>query len=192
LTCGPTSRGASAASADDRSSWSTPRTQALHGWPRPRVRVGLRSLCVRDRVALIAFRVQGAVLVFPPTRSLVRAKRGLAGMPGGGGTPLAAGIDAAAELADALKRRGDSVAVVFLTDGRANVARNPEGGRPGAEAEAAQAARALRGVRPSVDTSPHRACRRASMDQMQAQYCRCRTWMPMLSGAIRPRIASSV
>ena len=39
--------------------------------------------------------------MLPPTRSLVRAKRSLAGLPGGGGTPLAAGIDAAAALADA-------------------------------------------------------------------------------------------
>lgn len=126
----------------------------------------------RDRVALIAFRGQGAELVLPPTRSLVRAKRGLAGMPGGGGTPLAAGIDAAAELADALKRRGDSVAVVFLTDGRANVARKPEGGRPAAEAEAAQAARALRGVRCLlVDTSPRPQPAAARLaEQMQAQY----------------------
>lgn len=126
----------------------------------------------RDRVALIAFRGQGAELVLPPTRSLVRAKRGLAGMPGGGGTPLAAGIDAAAELADVLKRRGDSVAVIFLTDGRANVARNPEGGRPAAEAEAAQAARALRGVRCLlIDTSPRPQPAAARLaEQMQAQY----------------------
>lgn len=126
----------------------------------------------RDRVALIAFRGKGAELMLPPTRSLARAKRGLAGMPGGGGTPLAAGFDAAAELADVLKRRGDSVVVVFLTDGRANVARNPEGGRPAAEAEAAQAARALRGVRCLlVDTSPRPQPAAARLaEQMQAQY----------------------
>ncbi|WP_128566586.1 VWA domain-containing protein, partial [Methylobacterium crusticola] len=53
----------------------------------------------RDRVALVAFRGSGAELVLPPTRSLVRARRGLAGLPGGGGTPLAAGIAAAEALA---------------------------------------------------------------------------------------------
>ena len=49
----------------------------------------------RDSVAVIAFRGAGAELLLPPTRSLVRAKRSLAGLPGGGGTPLAAGIGAA-------------------------------------------------------------------------------------------------
>jgi magnesium chelatase subunit D len=62
----------------------------------------------RDRVALLAFRGRGAELLLPPTRSLVRAKRSLAGLPGGGGTPLAAGIDAAAALADAVRRRGET------------------------------------------------------------------------------------
>ena len=44
----------------------------------------------RAYVALVAFRGTTAELLLPPTRSLVRAKRGLAGLPGGGGTPLAA------------------------------------------------------------------------------------------------------
>ena len=37
----------------------------------------------RDRVALVAFRGTGAEVLLPPTRSLVRAKRALAGLPGG-------------------------------------------------------------------------------------------------------------
>ena len=53
----------------------------------------------RDHVALIAFRGDSADLILPPTRSLVQTKRRLAGLPGGGGTPLASGLKAAGELA---------------------------------------------------------------------------------------------
>jgi len=111
----------------------------------------------RDRVALIAFRGERAELVLPPTRSLVRAKRTLAGMPGGGGTPLAAGLEAATELADALARRGDTPVVVLLTDGRANVARDGRGGRAAAQDDARRAAQGLRATGHAVvliDTSP--------------------------------------
>jgi len=98
----------------------------------------------RDQVALIAFRGRGAELLLPPTRSLVRAKRGLAGLPGGGGTPLAAGIDAAVELADAVRRKGDTPNVILLTDGRSNVTRDGNPGRAQAEMEAMSAAHRLR------------------------------------------------
>lgn len=100
----------------------------------------------RDEVALIAFRGIGAELLLPPTRSLARAKRSLGDLPGGGGTPLASAIDAAALLAVAARRRGDAPALVFLTDGQANVSRNGEGGRARAQDEAAQAARALKAL----------------------------------------------
>ncbi|MCH5374083.1 MAG: VWA domain-containing protein, partial [Planctomycetes bacterium] len=46
----------------------------------------------RDHVAVIAFRDRGAEVLLQPTRSLVQAKRGLAALPGGGGTPLASGL----------------------------------------------------------------------------------------------------
>ncbi len=111
----------------------------------------------RDQVAVLAFRGRGAELLLPPTRSLVRAKRSLAGLPGGGGTPLAAGIDAGARLADAVRRRGGTPTLVLLTDGRANVAQDGRGGRARAEAEAATAARMVRAARITallVDTSP--------------------------------------
>lgn len=99
----------------------------------------------RDQVALIAFRRAEAEVLLPPTRSLVRAKRSLAELPGGGGTPLAAGLDAAAALADALARKGVTPTVVLLTDGRANVARDGTKGRGGkAEEDAVGAARTLR------------------------------------------------
>jgi magnesium chelatase subunit D len=98
----------------------------------------------RDRVAMIAFRGAGAEVLLPPTRSLVRAKRGLAGLPGGGGTPLAAGIDAAAALADGVTRRGGTPVVILLTDGRANVSREGIGGRAQAAEDALASAQAFR------------------------------------------------
>lgn len=111
----------------------------------------------RDRVALIAFRGRGAEILLPPTRSLVRAKRSLASLPGGGGTPLAAGIDAAATLAQSLLRAGQTPIVVLLTDGRANIARDGEAGRARAEADALAATRILRAAAITtllIDTSP--------------------------------------
>ena len=111
----------------------------------------------RDQVALIAFRGSVAELLLPPTRSLARAKRSLAGLPGGGGTPLAAGLDAAFALSDSIRRKGQTPTVVVLTDGRANVARDGGQGRPRAEEEAISAARQLRAAGITavlVDTSP--------------------------------------
>ncbi|MDP2870598.1 MAG: VWA domain-containing protein, partial [Methyloversatilis sp.] len=111
----------------------------------------------RDRVALIAFRGTGAEVLLSPTRSLVRAKRSLAGLPGGGGTPLAAGIDAGWLLADAVQRRGDTPTLVLLTDGRANVARDGGGGRARAGEDARSAARRVRASAFRalfIDTSP--------------------------------------
>ncbi len=97
----------------------------------------------RDQVAVIAFRGKQAELLLPPTRSLVNAKRRLAGLPGGGGTPLANALDVAAELADGIARRGQSPMLVLLTDGRANVARDGSGGRERAMADAMQSGRQL-------------------------------------------------
>jgi magnesium chelatase subunit D len=111
----------------------------------------------RDQVALIGFRGRDATLLLPPTGSLVRAKRCLAGLPGGGATPLAAGIDAAAALADAVRRRGRTPVITLLTDGRANIGRDGTGGRPRGEAEALDSARRLRATGIAallVDTSP--------------------------------------
>lgn len=100
----------------------------------------------RDRVALVAFRGREAELLLEPTRSLARAKRGLASLPGGGATPLASGIAAAASLAETLARRGESPAIVVLTDGRANIARDGEPGRERAREDALSAARGVRAL----------------------------------------------
>ncbi len=111
----------------------------------------------RDSVALVAFRGTTAEVRLPPSRSLARAKRSLAGLPGGGGTPLAAGLDAALEISTAARRKGDTPLVVVLTDGRANVTREGKGGRPEAERQALAAARQMQGQNIKsvlLDTSP--------------------------------------
>lgn len=128
----------------------------------------------RDQVALLAFRGLGATLLLPPTGSLLRAKRCLAGLPGGGPTPLAAGIDAATTLAVSVRRAGRTPVITLLTDARANIARDGTGGRPRAQAEAMESAAALRAAGVAtllVDTSPRPnpfACRLA--EEMRAQY----------------------
>jgi magnesium chelatase subunit D len=111
----------------------------------------------RESVALIAFRGTGAELLLPPTRSLTRAKRSLAGLPGGGGTPLAAGLEAAADLADAVSRKGQTPILILLSDGSGNIARDGQPGRAAAEADATAAASRLRLAGHTtlfIDTSP--------------------------------------
>jgi magnesium chelatase subunit D len=111
----------------------------------------------RDQVALIAFRGAGAEIVLPPTRSLTRARRSLAGLPGGGGTPLAAGIDASRLMADSVRRKGDSAVLIMITDGRGNLARDGTADRDRAQSDAMQAAAELRscGVQALlIDTGP--------------------------------------
>jgi magnesium chelatase subunit D len=100
-----------------------------------------KAYVTRSRVALIAFRGPGAELLLPPTRSLTRAKNRLAELPGGGGTPLAAGVDAGLILARSEKAKDQTPMLVFLTDGRANISRGGEGGRAAAEDDAMSAAR---------------------------------------------------
>jgi magnesium chelatase subunit D len=111
----------------------------------------------RDSVAVLAFRGQTAELILPPTRSLARAKRSLAGLPGGGGTPLAHAIDASILLADQLRKKGETPIVVLLTDGKGNIARDGRPGRAQAATDALAAATEmrLRGFSTLlVDTSP--------------------------------------
>lgn len=76
----------------------------------------------RDEVALVAFRGDAAELLLEPTRSLVRAKRQLGGLPGGGATPLASGLMKSIEVASAARRKGNTPLVVLMTDGSGNVA----------------------------------------------------------------------
>ncbi len=111
----------------------------------------------RDRVALIAFRGREAELLLPPTSALTRARRSLAGLPGGGGTPLAAGLEAATTLALSLRKRGEMPLVVLLTDGRANITQAGTADRALAAEEAGLCATRLRAAGLAallVDISP--------------------------------------
>jgi len=128
----------------------------------------------RDRVSLIAFRGQGTEVLLPPTRALARAKKVLAALPGGGGTPMAHAIDAAMEQAIATRRGGSSPLVVMMTDGRANIARDGTPGRKQAEQDAlAAGARFASQHIPAmfVDTSPRgEVVARRLAEAMKARY----------------------
>lgn len=97
----------------------------------------------RSQVALIAFRQNAAEILLPPTRSLTRARRALAALPGGGGTPLAAGLMAAQHLAEAAQRTGQTPTIAILTDGKGNVAMDGSANRVVAMEEAHQVARGV-------------------------------------------------
>jgi magnesium chelatase subunit D len=98
----------------------------------------------RDLAALLAFRGTSAELILPPTRSLARAKRCVVALPAGGGTPLAAAVDAARELALVAQRRGEAPTIVILTDGHANISLDGIAGRERAEKDALDASERLR------------------------------------------------
>ena len=120
----------------------------------------------RDEVALIAFRGKASELLLPPTRSLVRARRCLAALPGGGGTPLAAAIDSAGRLAVDIRRRGNTPLVVFFTDGRANIGLDGVQGREAGDSDALKTARqfSMLGAKSLlIDTSPRPSPRAAEL-----------------------------
>jgi magnesium chelatase subunit D len=111
----------------------------------------------RDKVAVIAFRGTEAELILPPTRSLVRAKRSLAGLPGGGATPLANAIDTAGLLVRDIVRREETAVAVFFTDGRANIDRAGHQDRAKATSDALDSARVFAASGATalfVDTAP--------------------------------------
>jgi magnesium chelatase subunit D len=97
-----------------------------------------QSYARRDSVCIVAFRGAKAQLLLPMTRSLVRAKRAMTGLPGGGGTPLAMALKMACEQSIQLQRQGVTPILVVLSDGRANVTLQGLGGRVQAQADALQ------------------------------------------------------
>jgi magnesium chelatase subunit D len=128
----------------------------------------------RDEVAMIALRGRTADVVLPPTRSLVRAKRNLAALPGGGGTPLATGFAAVNEMALSIRRKGMTPLIVVMTDGVANVTLEGVGGRERAHQDALHTARQLRAAGHAIlfiDTaSAPEALAEALAKEMAAQY----------------------
>ncbi|MEO0398660.1 MAG: magnesium chelatase subunit D [Pseudomonadota bacterium] len=97
----------------------------------------------RDWVSVVAFRGRAAEMLLEPTRSLVRARRSLAGAPGGGGTPLASALLEAGRLAEAETEKGRTPMIVILSDGRGNIDLS---GAPGRDAAAADEKRAARRI----------------------------------------------
>jgi len=142
-----------------------------------------QSYARRDSVCIVAFKGAQAQLLLPATRSLVRAKRAMTGLPGGGGTPLAMALKMAHEQAAQLQRQGVTPILVVLSDGRANVTLQGLGGRAQAQTDAqlwaqqwrASAHRALwidTGLQPDVQTrqlADHMGASYLPMPQVQAQ-----------------------
>jgi magnesium chelatase subunit D len=81
----------------------------------------------RDRVAVVGFRGEGAEIVVRPTGSVEIARARLETVTTGGRTPLAAGIDAALELALS-STDGREALLVLVSDGRATA--GPDGQDP--------------------------------------------------------------
>ena len=81
----------------------------------------------RDQVALVAFRGESADTLLSPSKSLTKTKKALSSLPGGGGTPLASGLQATLKIALDYRHKGFSPVAVILTDGKANI--NLEGSK---------------------------------------------------------------
>jgi Mg-chelatase subunit ChlD len=78
----------------------------------------------RDRVGLVVFQKDRAVLVLPPTNSTSLARKALADIPVGGKTPLSAGLAMALRTLRTEKITHPEILplMILLTDGAGNVA----------------------------------------------------------------------
>ncbi|SMC38788.1 protoporphyrin IX magnesium-chelatase [Desulfocicer vacuolatum DSM 3385] len=78
----------------------------------------------RDRVAMLSFRKNEAVVNLPPTASIELAAHYLKEMPVGGRTPLSAGLDQTHRLVSAALLKDPAIRpiVLIITDGKSNVA----------------------------------------------------------------------
>jgi len=146
----------------------------------------------RDQVALIAFRDKTAQLLLPPTRSLVRARRNLAQLPGGGGTPLAAGLHEALMLARAEQTKGSTPYIIVLSDGRGNIDLSQQPGREQAQADAMICARRIKAAGFSAlffDTSARPDPRPAQLAQAMGA---SRRPLPRADGAAMSKAVKSL
>ena len=128
----------------------------------------------RDHVALVSYRGTEAEVLLPPTRSLVQTKRRLAALPGGGATPLAAGLASAFSLAQTAAQKGLTPTVVLLGEGRTNIALDGTPDRAQATTDALGLAATLAAQRLEalvIDTTarPETALRQLAQ-RMEARY----------------------
>jgi magnesium chelatase subunit D len=144
-------------------------SSALHRMAEAKGAVELllsRCYVRRDHVAVVAFGGRDARILLPPTRALARARRALAGLPGGGGTPLASGLSVSHRIALGAQRAGHSCLVVVLTDGRANIDIDGVADRARALADAMQWAKRIAGdgiASVLVDTGARPAAKAADL-----------------------------
>lgn len=97
----------------------------------------------RDKVGMVTFRGEGAELALPPTTSVEAAAARLDELPHGGRTPLAEGLECAAQVlaTEAVKDPTRRPIVVLLSDGRATAGKGAL-----ARSRAAADALAMRGL----------------------------------------------
>jgi len=145
----------------------------------------------RDRVALLAFRGSTAELLLPPTGSVELLRRAVDHLPTGGGTPIAATLLRALEVALQAKRRGmANVVLVLLTDGRANVGLRAD--RAGVDAELRQVARGLvgAGIRSLVIDTQRNFLSQGRAQQLAEALAGRYLYLPGASGAAIAQAAS--
>ena len=151
-----------------------------------------RAYVNRDRVALMSFRGQGAELLLPPTGSVELLRRAVDQIPTGGGTPLAATLVAALEVAQQARRRGlHNVVLVLLTDARANIGLKAD--RAGVEDELRQLAllTAASGLRALVIDTQRSYLSQGSAQKLAAWLGGQYLYLPGASGATIAAAAQS-
>lgn len=129
----------------------------------------------RDRVALVAFRGDGAEVLLRATGSVEVARARLADLPTGGRTPLAAGIDAALTVATSPANHGSGQRplLVLVSDGRATAASDDDPVAAARRAAATVRARRVDAVVVDAENGAGRLGLAAELaDEMGARYLR--------------------